>query len=154
MRTAFLAAAVLVACLGGVARGDAELDAVQNIKKLGGNIIRDPNQSSQPVAQAFLKGKKTTDEVLASVRVFPKLIILDVRDASVTDKGLKHLAGLPKLRILRLFNLPVTDAGILAIKDCKSVTWVEIKDCPKVTAKGIAALKKAMPKCAINREPR
>lgn len=153
MRTAFLAA-VLVACLGGVARGDAEIDAVLGIKKLGGDIRRDPNYLRQPVVEANLTGKKMTDEVVPWLKAFPDLRTLNVRDASITDKGLKHLPALPKLQIIRLKNAPVTDAGILAIKDCKSVYWVEIKDCPKVTAKGIEALKKAMPKCAINRGPR
>ena len=69
----------------------------------------------------------------------------------MTDRGLEHLAATwPKLEGLHLAGSPITDAGLKQLHSLKSLTKVYLKDA-KVTEAGVAELRKALPRCEVNR---
>jgi hypothetical protein len=59
---------------------------------------------------------EVTDDVLARLKVFPRLRALTINSEAVSDEGLRHLRELPGLRELTLIRVPVTAEGIGTLK--------------------------------------
>jgi len=66
----------------------------------------------------------------------------------VSDDCLVHCKEWKKLETLHVPGTQVSDAGLLHLKECKNLKSLELKD-TKVTAAGVADLKKALPQCNI-----
>jgi len=101
---------------------------------------------------------------------------LALPQASVNDAGLKELAKLTQLKSLSLIGSPITDAGLADLKSLRSLESLNLVD-TNITEKavpilsemkkldmltirekqvgkdGVAALKKALPKCDVNAMP-
>jgi hypothetical protein len=88
------------------------------------------------------------DPGLKELARLKNLRTLDLSDTRVTDAGLKELAGLKSLQTLNLVGTGVTDAGLRELARVKSLRWLDV-DVADVTAQGVAALRKALPKCRI-----
>jgi hypothetical protein len=71
---------------------------------------------------------------------------LDFWDCAVkpTDDDLALLEPFVELRMLHISGPAITDAGLKHLKGLKNLRWVFLKD-TRVTAKGIADLKRALP---------
>jgi len=90
---------------------------------------------------------KLDDACVAHLAKMPKLEFLNLSGTKVTDAALPYLARLP-LKELRLNATGVGDKGIAALAALKTLEKLEAKK-SKVTARGEAALQKALPKLAI-----
>jgi hypothetical protein len=66
------------------------------------------------------------------------------------DDDLANLEPLEELVRLDLSGAPITDAGLTHLKGLKKVHWINLKD-TNVTDKGMADLRRALPKAAIDK---
>jgi hypothetical protein len=90
-----------------------------------------------------------TDAGLAHVKPLTKLFSLGLDGTKITDAGLVHLKGLPELGTLRLDDNPgITDAGLVHLKGLEKLGLLNVMK-TKVTPKGVAALKAALPKLDV-----
>ncbi len=120
--------------------------------------------------------KGITDGCIKYLKLFPNLIALHVSDTSLTKQGLVEiiddikpqklsLAGLrlnddfvkqhlnkDYLTVLNLSFNPITDESLEALAKLKNLNSITFKDCPKLSARGIARFKAARPKTDV-REP-
>jgi Leucine Rich repeat len=118
---------------------DTDLEAVQVIEKMGGRVERAKADPGMPVVRVELNGTKATDAVLAHLKKFPALLILDLRGTQVTDDGLRQLEGCKTLTYLGLDFTQVTDAGLAQIKGLTSLRQLSLNN-TQVTDAGLAHL--------------
>ena len=91
----------------------AQARAIEEVRKLGGQITRDPAPAFAPVISVLFFRETIADEDVHWLEALQGLRELEINDTPVSGTGLKHLAGLPRLRRLELFNLPnFTEAGL------------------------------------------
>ena len=147
-----------------------ESEAERAIKALGGKVTPD----GKSIIAVSLRGTKVTDAGLHQLAGLKSLQNLDLLGTGVTDAGLKELAGLESLRSLDLCQTKVTDAGLNELAGLKSLQYLNLcrtgvtdaglKELAglnnlqnlllgetKVTDAGEAELRKALPKCNIQR---
>ncbi|MDW7995999.1 MAG: leucine-rich repeat domain-containing protein [Gemmatales bacterium] len=96
-----------------------------------------------------LCGTGLTDVGLKELAALQNLTTLDLSDTPITDAGLKELAALKNLTTLDLENTRITDAGLKELARLKSLAVLYVDGGTKVTQRGIAELRKALPRCAI-----
>jgi serine/threonine protein kinase/Leucine-rich repeat (LRR) protein len=96
-----------------------------------------------------LDGTQVTDDGLEKIRPMTWLrgLVLN-RCSRITNDGLAHLTALTDLQDLQLTGTNVTDAGLKHLKGLTNLTVLYLGG-TKVTAEGVAALSKALPKCKI-----
>jgi hypothetical protein len=93
-------------------------EAVAEIRKLGGTVVRDYGAPGWPVLEVdWHASTKVTDASLAHLPAMPGLHVLRLDFTAVTDAGLAHLKGLTELRELTLDHTQVTDAGLVHLKE-------------------------------------
>jgi RNA polymerase sigma factor (sigma-70 family) len=92
---------------------------------------------------------KLTDAGLKELAGMTELQSLDLWATAVTDTGLKELANLTKLQSLSLRGTRISDAGLKELMGLKNLRHLDLGSRTKVTDAGAAALKKALPACAI-----
>jgi internalin A len=121
-----MAAVVLILASAVSVRADEDA-AVRAIESLGGKVTRDDKAPGKPVVKVVLSGSR------------------------VTDAGLKELKQLKQINSLELsFCKEVTDAGLKELKELKQLKELNLLY-TKVTAAGVADLKKALPDLKITR---
>jgi len=161
--------AVLTVALGiaaSPAKGaDDKDDALAEIKKLGGTVVKFPfsvsfdgkgvtdealdHLAKLPDLEAiYLRKCKVTDKGMEKLAKLTKLKYLYLNDTEVGDKGLEQLKGLSKLESFGLMNTQVTDEGLAHLKGLSALKVLEIKG-SKVTDTGVAELKKTFPKLVV-----
>jgi hypothetical protein len=87
---------------------------------------------------------------LKELKALEELESLSFHDTNVTDGELTELATMKQLRKLVLHHTEgVTDTGLGKLAALKHLEELSLFD-TSVTAAGVAALKKALPKCDIN----
>lgn len=88
---------------------------------------------------------------LAEFGALPELERLYIDGSAVDDQTLidAKLHRLPKLRILYLLNSQVSDAGLSYLSELDELEFVHVSS-SRVTAEGIAALRRALPDCDID----
>jgi formylglycine-generating enzyme required for sulfatase activity/dsDNA-binding SOS-regulon protein len=96
-----------------------------------------------------LSRTQVTDAGLVHLAGMTKLKGLSLND-QVTDAGLEHLKGLTKLEGLNLNETQVTDAGLVHLAGLTKLKGLVLND-TQVTDAGVAELKKALPRCHIQR---
>ena len=114
-----------------------------------------------------LTNTQVTDDGLAILSEFPNLNALFIANIDhvkligpararlntvpqISGKGLAALKGLTKLESIQLIGPITTDADLLAVRELKSLLFVDLKD-TSVTDAGVAEFKKAQPNCVIRR---
>ncbi|MBM4071908.1 MAG: hypothetical protein FJ271_23725 [Planctomycetes bacterium] len=157
---------------------DQQLSGLPRVKRLvlEGNAIRGPgleNLARQTeLAELSLAQVGLSDDDLARLPKLAKLrrLVLDgnpirgqgvagpARLPALTDLSLgcptfsdltaKILAGLKRIERLSLAKSGLTDAGLIHLHGLTSLKELDLSG-TKVTAKGVAALRKALPKCKI-----
>jgi hypothetical protein len=86
--------------------------AVMTIKRLGGLVEMNLRDGDLVVTGVQLSGSKATDDDLKSLRAFPLLETLRLKDTAITDAGLVHLKTLARLRQVNLGGTKVSDRGV------------------------------------------
>lgn len=170
---------MLLASVGFVAASSAQdrnamqAEAINAIKRLGGQVQRDYQAPGQPVIGVGFSGTDVTDDDLAILKNLPSLETLilsrtDISDAGLkhlkgltslrqlnlpartTDHGLKHLERLAKLQTLYLIDTQISDAGLKYLKGLQSLRVVLLNG-TRVTADGARDLQRALPRARIGR---
>ena len=91
-----------------------------------------------------------TDTELVHLQGLTSLRQLVLRNTPITSAGLAHLAELTHLKILVLTGSLVTDAGLVHLQQLKGLTFLALNN-TQITDAGIHQLKRALPKCNIDR---
>jgi eukaryotic-like serine/threonine-protein kinase len=95
-----------------------------------------------------LGGARVTDAGLVHLKGLTELTELWLVGTRVGDAGLAHLKGLTNLQRLHQWDTPVSDAGLKHLAGLSNLRRLDLTG-TQVTADGVAALQKALPKCAI-----
>ena len=96
-----------------------------------------------------LENTRIGDAGLAHLKGLTRLDTLLLKETGVTDAGLDQLLGLQHLVVLDLKGLKgVSDAAVPKILHLRSLKQIDLRDC-HVSAKGLAALKAAMPNLSV-----
>ena len=91
-----------------------------------------------------------TDEGLAMLKNFEKLVLLRIESTQLSDAGLEHIGQQQGLRELWIINAPVTDAGLEHLKGLSQVRSLLLRG-TKITDAGLADLKAALPMGGVHR---
>jgi len=100
-----------------------------------------------------LSRTKITDAGLKEAAKLQKLERLGLTDTKITDEGLKEVAKLQKLTMLWLNDTKITDEGLKEVVKLQKLTFLDLAD-TKITDEGVAELKKALPNCEIESNPK
>jgi serine/threonine protein kinase/Leucine-rich repeat (LRR) protein len=163
-------------CTGVSVAGLEHLKGLTKLTKLA--LDGTPVSSLGPVAamtdleELSLTGTPIADAALQALTSLPDLRKLDLNQTAVNGRGLVHLAKLPKLAELSLAGSKVSnlfaaevgtltklerlslsgctfsDAGLKPLAGMSNLTHLDLTG-TQVTADGVAALQKALPKCKI-----
>jgi hypothetical protein len=91
------------------------------------------------------------DAGLKELAKLQQLTSLDLSRTRITDAGLKELAKLQQLTSLDVRETKITDAGLKEVAKLQQLTSLNLRRCDEITDAGVAELKKALPKCEIDR---
>lgn len=100
-----------------------------------------------------LRGVNVTDEGLVHLANVPRLQCLVLSETGISDDGLAHLACLTELQVLSLDATNITDAGLTHLEALGSLEFLDLHG-TEVTDAGVENLRKALPGCSIDYEPR
>jgi hypothetical protein len=105
---------------------------------------------AHPQVRIFSPGMNFTNDGMRGLRaVVPELSQLHlVGGTKVTDAGLEHLKGWNSIEWLRLDGPTFTDGGLQHLAGLKNLNLLQLYK-TRVTADGVAALRKALPDCNI-----
>ena len=79
------------------------------------------------------------------------LTALDLTGSKFRPAWLRYLAGLEELRTLDLSATRVTDAALLHLAALPQLRTLELKNCERLSDRGVAALLRALPGLEVNR---
>jgi hypothetical protein len=85
----------------------ADNDAIEAIKKRGGNVITETKG-----LRVTLRGEKFTDADLEHVAKLPRVGFLALLETKITDAGLEKIKGLKELWGLEIYKTDVSDKGM------------------------------------------
>jgi Leucine-rich repeat (LRR) protein len=105
----------------------------------------------QQLTMLVLVGTQITDAGLKEVAKLQQLTKLDLSYTQITDAGLKEVAKLQLLTWLNLSETQITGASLKELAKLQQLTSLNLMACREITDAGVAELKKALPKCEINR---
>lgn len=105
--------------------------------------IEDENSNSIVLGDMVL-----SDEIIAQIAARKSKQVLDFSGSSITDQQLQRLAHLPLLT-LKLTNTEITDRALGALKNTKTLTHVDLRNCLKITPDGVRAFRGAHPRCRV-----
>jgi len=92
-----------------------------------------------------------TDDGLKHLADLTQLRWLNLSGTQFSGTGLKHLSGLSHLESLDLSRSMVTDEGLERVKALKSLKWLNLAASIQFSEESVAALRKALPDCQIQR---
>jgi hypothetical protein len=98
-----------------------------------------------------LDGSSVTDAQMKLVTRALGLKSLSFTGTAVTDVGLAEVGKLHGLEMLRMDATNITDVGLRRLEKLGGLTVLDLRNCPGVTAQGVARLRKALPDCRIIR---
>lgn len=91
-----------------------------------------------------------TGSGLAHLARLQQLRELSLGTTQVADASLPHLRLLTNLHYLVLTGQPITDAGLEALATLTNLTELVLNMCGRLTAGGVARLRKALPNCKVS----
>lgn len=131
-------------------RDDRQVQAIYEIKLLGGKVEIDDSVAGRPVTGVDLSSTRVRDSDLSRLKAFPQLVKLQLGGTRITDEGLTRLTGFASLETLLLGGTLVTDAGVPHLAKIKSLKKIFLGE-TRVTYAGYAELHKLLPAAQINR---
>ena len=108
-------------------------------------------KGAEPVHVLDLQGCPVTDEMLAHVKDLTNLIALKLAGTKITDAGVAKLVDMPVVKGLTTLSLNgtgITDEGAVHLEKLKHLKVIHLHE-TKVTAKGYAKLKAALPETMV-----
>lgn len=103
----------------------------------GRNPVETEHENPEaPVIGVSLYSRKVTDDVVKSLKVFPKLRKVYLQSTAVTDAGLKELKALKNLKELRVFSDQIGDEGLKEVGQLAGLEVLELGS-PEVTSAGL-----------------
>jgi hypothetical protein len=142
----------LYGCRGITDEGLTHLHLMKQLRSLNldGTAVTDRGlehlEDMTSLWQLSLFGIKVTDAGLQHLQNMKELQYLSLEDSAITDAGLPALTNFPKLKMLLVSSDGITDAGLPALKGLqKQLTMLSVSG-PKITAEGIAELRRSLPK--------
>lgn len=87
-------------------------DVVARIESLGGHVGIDGEAPDQPVWMVDLTDIPVPDDLLAQLRAFPKLEVLQLHGTGLRDAQLAEVGRLTSLRELSLSDTKISDEGL------------------------------------------
>ena len=91
---------------------------------------------------------KVSNSFLTFVPSATNLTFLDISNTAITDAGFKHLEK-SQLKSIDAANLQITPACIDSLKRMRALRKLNLSGCYQLTAKDVAALEAANPRCKI-----
>lgn len=152
----------------------AEERVIRYLEMVGGRYGRSDFVPGNPITHIYLANSRMTDAGVKEI-VLPTLRLIDFGQTPLTDDGLRQLNSLPKLIHLEISSPQVTDAGLGALAGLKALEFLDLRGCTqvtdaglthlagltelttvvvkdtKVTDAGVELLRKALPKCFIQK---
>jgi uncharacterized membrane protein len=126
-----------------------EVNAI-NAKKISENELKEINAIKVQLVALKLANTQVSDDFVADLAEFPRLINLQLGHTKITDKSLDALQNAPHLETLNVYGTAVTDAGILKLAKIKTLRNLYVWQ-SKVTEAGIAKLQKLRPTLHIDK---
>ena len=117
-----------------------ESEAIVEIEKLGGTVIRDDRDPLRPASAVYLQKQKEPRAALEIVQRLKQLRKLDLYCANVTDAEMQYLNGLTQLETLVVAGCKFTDAGLANLRRMKKLETLDLSGCSKVTDAGLKNL--------------
>jgi hypothetical protein len=97
-----------------------------------------------------LRGTRVTGIGLEHLQRLGQLQYLDLAHTRVADDGAAYLGALSSLRGLTLDGTSITDDGLEDLEALKNLASLQLQDVDRVTWRGVAKFRKAMPRCYVN----
>ena len=135
-------------CVALLVPGYGEKDILERIKAAGGWVNKNLYFTGE-LTVSF--PDTTTDGDLGELCELRAVYDLRLAEARISDKGLRTVSELRELHHLDLCSTGVTDEGLRHLKLLSNLEELDLRDCPDITAEGVARLKKALPNCKIIR---
>lgn len=117
----------------------ARQQAIAAIRGLGGTV-RPVSKSSPGLRVEFhLGGRDLKDDGLAHLAAVSDIVVLNLRDTSITGTGLVHLRGLARLSTLHLERTKVDDTAAESLAKLESLEYLNLYS-TKITDKTLERL--------------
>jgi hypothetical protein len=100
-----------------------ELEAIEEIKKLGGTVF--PNPATNETSVVFTMSKVNDDGLVHLTRL-KNVVSLILTSNTVTDKGLVHLEGLNGLKKLILSGTNFGDSGLVHLRGLTNLESINL----------------------------
>jgi hypothetical protein len=110
-----------------------EAEAIEEIKKLGGMVIRSPSSTETSVVFAMTK---VTDDGLVHLTSLKDIVSFTLTSNIVTDKGLVHLEGLTGLKKLILSGTSFGDSSLVHLRGLTNLESMSLGG-PRFTDAGL-----------------
>jgi RNA polymerase sigma factor (sigma-70 family) len=121
---------------GQVPEDEKENQAVEAVRKYGGEVLRDKEKPGMPVVAVNFVTPGVTDEQLNVLMPLKNLTSLDLDGSKVTDAGLKAIAPIKQLTTIHLRFTQVSDMGLKELASLTSLTDLDVSG-TKVTDAGL-----------------
>ncbi len=131
---------------------DLSLEKLGMMKELRGlNLSANPEITDRGVAwlsglsqlmSISLEGSSVSDDACRKLSRITSLSSVQLSNTYVSDEGCKWLAKLPSLEMLDLSKTRVGDGGLDALKSCKTLKSLNVRNCERMTNEGLSSLSK------------
>ena len=108
-----------------VPAGLDEVQAIREIERIAGKVLRDEKMPGRPVVSVDLTGRRLR-HVLPAISCLRSLRVLNLAATDITEADLAELRGLDNLEQLDLAGLQITDAGISEIIRHRRLTSLDL----------------------------
>jgi hypothetical protein len=138
---------IALALVGGCTKADPHPEETAALKTLIDDykLEKHEKDSEGRVNILKLEGPQFDDSALVHAGKFPELRRLSVWKSAITDAGLEKLPVLKNLTNMNIIANGITDRGLLALRKQPSLKDVWLVETERVTAAGMASLKKTNP---------
>ena len=148
--------------------GLSEIDAIMELRTLGGNVRTEEGKMAvvsfyetditddglqylsgrTNLHRVILSRTKITDAGLLHLKGLTNLKTLGLDSTKITDAGLERLKGLTNLQKLWLRGSKISDDGLKHLEGLTNLKELDLRS-TKVTDEGIKQLQTALPQCDI-----
>lgn len=131
-----------------VAKDTTQATAKKILGLEGAHLTRDANDE---ISGIMFPGIPISTNGWKSLGELKNLQRLSLINCEVNDGDLVNLKGLAALTLLDVSDNPITDKAVDVVKGLTALTELNLTG-TKITSAGVAAIKKALPDCAVKRE--